>query len=193
MRRILTVIVGAFALTFAISEASAADAVGLAIKFGKDKELHRVVIALDPAIAPATVENFKRLVRDRFYDGLAFHRVLHDYLVQAGDPLSRHRDRSAVGTGGPGYTLPAENGRRVTRGSVAMARLPDKVNPTRRSNGSQFFVALRPLAESSGSYTVFGHVVEGMDILERISHSSADSNDNPEEPIVIRYAQILSE
>jgi cyclophilin family peptidyl-prolyl cis-trans isomerase len=196
MPRMICAVLVALMLSLLQGQASpvtSADAVALSIRIGKEKQLHRVVIALDSAAAPATVDNFKKLVRDHFYNGIAFHRVLPDYLVQAGDPLSRHSDRSAIGTGGPGYTLPGENSRRVLRGTVAMARLPDKLNPTRRSNGSQFFVALRPLAESTGGYTAFGRVLEGLDVLDRISHQSADSNDNPEERVIIKAAQLLTD
>src|SRR5581483_4228239 len=121
-----------------------------------------------------------------FYDFLTFHRVFPHTLVQAGDPLTEHKNRSEVGTGGPGYTLQPEIHRKHLAGSVAMARLPDKINPSRLSNGSQFFVCLKPMPEYDGQYTVFGHVLYGMDVLDSISALPADSNDNPIDRVLIR-------
>lgn len=93
---------------------------------------------------PIHRDNFLKLVSDGFYDGLLFHRVVRDYIIQAGDPESRNAPRGKkLGTGGPGYTLPAEIDWPYTyhvRGAVAMARDPDEVNPERRSNGSQFYI-----------------------------------------------------
>jgi cyclophilin family peptidyl-prolyl cis-trans isomerase len=147
------------------------------------------VIALDRASAPGTVANFEKLLHRHFYNGLRVHRVIPDYLVQTGDPLSRGRDKLAIGTGGPGYTLAPEIKQQTRAGLVAMARLPDKINPTRRSNGSQFFFALKGFSE--GHYTVFGRIVEGLEVIEQISHADADPNDNPVEPIVIKSARLM--
>ncbi|MDP9290814.1 MAG: peptidylprolyl isomerase, partial [Verrucomicrobiota bacterium] len=122
--------------------------------------------------------------------GIAFHRVFPHTLVQAGDPLSRKKSRAKVGTGGPGYTLPPEVRRRHAVGAVAMARLNDDVNPGRRSNGSQFYIALKPMPDLDGKYTVFGHVTSGMDVLDAISTVSPDSNDYPLDRIVIRSVKI---
>ena len=117
--------------------------------------------------APATVENFKKLARASVLQRpIAFHRAFPHVLVQVGDPFSRGRDRSKVGTGGPGYTLPPEIRRKHTVGAVAMARLPDKINPSRLSNGSQFFVCLAPMPTYDGQYTVFGHVIYGLEVLD---------------------------
>ena len=162
------------------------------IRFPNDKELKRVVIKLHENDAPMTVENFKRLARKRFYNKLTFHRAFPGIMVQTGDPLSKGKDRSAVGTGGPGYTIPAEIRGKHRKGSVAMARLPDETNPTRRSNGSQFYIALKPMPELDGKYTVFGEVIEGLDILDRISRVSVDTNDNPRQRYEIRSLKILS-
>lgn len=163
----------------------------LEIRFPNDKELKRVVIDLYEEDAPITVENFKRLAKKRFYKGTAFHRAFPDIMVQVGDPYSRGKDRSLVGTGGPGYTIPAEIKRKHRRGSVAMARLPDKTNPTRRSNGSQFYVTLKKMPELDGKYTVFGEVVEGLEVLETISRQSVDTNDNPRQRFEIRSVKIV--
>jgi peptidyl-prolyl cis-trans isomerase B (cyclophilin B) len=125
------------------------------------------VIALDtggeirieffPEDAPRTVENFVTLARRGFYDGLTFHRVVPDFVVQGGDP-------NGNGSGGPGYTIKAEfNQRRHVRGSVAMARSqhPD-------SAGSQFYIAFGPQPHLDGGYTVFGQVVAGMEHVDAI-------------------------
>jgi peptidyl-prolyl cis-trans isomerase B (cyclophilin B) len=182
-------IVAFVALTLAQPSAHA-DVAIIEVRFGEAKETKRIVIDLFESDAPATVENFKRLARKGFYKGVAFHRAIPNYLVQTGDPLSRRKDRTRVGTGGPGYTLPAETKGNVETGSVAMGRLPDKINPTRASNGSQFFIVLNPAEELEGHYTVFGKVVEGIEVAESISKQSVDSNDYPVERITIRSVRI---
>jgi cyclophilin family peptidyl-prolyl cis-trans isomerase len=156
----------------------------------KPKEYERVVIGLHDSIAPATVENFKKLARSRFYRGMRFHRAFPNSLVQTGDPRSRHGTMELSGTGGPGYTIPAEINLPVEKGSVAMARLPDHINPSRASSGSQFFFALEPMQNLNGQYTVFGTVLEGMEVLERISNTRTDSNDFPVEKIIIRRVRV---
>jgi cyclophilin family peptidyl-prolyl cis-trans isomerase len=111
--------------------------------------------------------------------------------VQAGDPLSRHGGRADVGTGGPGFTVQPEIRRKHTEGAVAMSRLPDKINPSRRSNGSQFYICLKPMPNLDGQYTVFGHVIDGLDILDQLSAKPVDTNDNPLEKIVIQSVKIV--
>lgn len=125
-------------------------------------------IRLFPADAPQTVANFKKLVRDGFYDGLTFHRVVPGFVLQGGDPNSRNENPFDDGKGGPGYTVPAEVKRKHLQGAVATARMPDVVNPKRESNGSQFYVCLRDLPHLDGGYTVFGQVVSGWDAIERL-------------------------
>jgi cyclophilin family peptidyl-prolyl cis-trans isomerase len=170
--------------------AAADDVADIAIKIGKEKRLRHVVIEFYDSDAPQTVENFKKLARKKFYSGLAFHRALPHMLVQVGDPFSKHSDRGKVGTGGPGYTLPAEIKRKHIAGAVAMARLPDKINPSRRSNGSQFYVTLQPMPNLDGQYTVFAHVVSGMEVLDEISAKPADISDYPQERIVIKSIKV---
>ena len=159
-------------------------------RIGSDKTLRQVVIGLDEAAAPQTVENFEKLVRKKFYKGLKVHRIIPRSLVQMGDPLSRGHDLSQLGTGGPGYTLPPEIHERHTLGAVAMARLADPLNPSRRSSGSQFYICLKPMPNLDGQYTVFGHVLEGMDVLQTMSAQESDTNDNPTEPIVIKAVKL---
>ncbi|MBV9127040.1 MAG: peptidylprolyl isomerase [Verrucomicrobia bacterium] len=155
------------------------------------KEANAVTIELFPQDAPQTVANFVKLVRSGFYKGIVVHRTVADTLVGAGDPLSKKKDRTAVGTGGPGYTLPAEiNKHKHIRGAVAMAGLPTAINPARASNGSQFYIVLRPQPQLDKEYTVFGQVVGGLEFLDSLSRRGADSNDYPQERIVIRSIEI---
>lgn len=122
-----------------------------------------VVIELYPNVAPKTVANFEKLSKDGFYNNLTFHRVEPGFVVQGGDP-------SGNGTGGPGYELPAEISptEKHLRGTVAMARKSDQVNPDRKSSGSQFYICLAPAPFLDGQYTIFGGVVEGMDVVDKI-------------------------
>ena len=137
-----------------------------------------------------TVENFKALVKKKFYSGLAVHRIIPETLVQMGDPFSRKNDRSRTGTGGPGYTLPAEIRRKHVRGAVAMAALPPALNPSRASNGSQFYIVLRPEPDLDKDYTVFGQVTSGLEFLDSISRRGRDTNDYPLEQVEIRSIEL---
>jgi peptidyl-prolyl cis-trans isomerase B (cyclophilin B) len=158
---------------------------------GKERQKRSFAIGFYDADAPRTSANFRKLVQDGFYKKTSIHRIFPNYLVQGGDPLSKKKDRSNVGTGGPGYTLPAEIRRKHMRGSVAMGRLPDNVNPTRQSNGSQFYVCLRPIPSQDGQDTVFGEVVAGLPALDEISRLQADSNANPIERVEVTRAYII--
>ncbi len=120
-----------------------------------------IVVELDDEAAPQTVNNFVFLARSGFYDGLTFHRVEPGFVIQGGDPLG-------AGNGGPGYTVEAEIGLPHLKGAIAMARQGDQVNPERRSSGSQFYITLDQTDFLDGAYTVFGYVVEGMDVVETI-------------------------
>lgn len=113
------------------------------------------VIELYPSNAPKTVENFMKLTNEKFYDGVIFHRYVEDYVIQGGDP-------TGTGTGGPGYTIPDEheNGLTHVKGAVGMARTPEP-----NSAGSQFYIVLEPAHRLDNQYTVFGQVVEGMEVV----------------------------
>jgi cyclophilin family peptidyl-prolyl cis-trans isomerase len=129
--------------------------------------------------APKTVENFLKLSRDGFYDGVIFHRVIPDFMIQGGDP-------SGTGTGGPGYTFEDEiNQHKVERGALAMANAgPD-------TNGSQFFIVTTQAAPwLDGKHTVFGRVTEGMDAVDAISGVDTDPNDKPREPVTIERVEL---
>ena len=144
-----------------------------------ETSLGRIVIELDDTAAPKTCENFRKLVSDGFYNHTVFHRVIPNFIIQGGDPNSRLDDRASYGQGGPGYTLPAEIKLKHDRGAVAMARLPDSVNPQRESNGSQFYICVAACPSLDDGYTVFGHVVQGMDIADKIAAQACDARDNP--------------
>jgi peptidyl-prolyl cis-trans isomerase B (cyclophilin B) len=128
-----------------------------------DTDRGTIVIELYPAVAPKTVANFEKLSKDGFYDKLTFHRVEPGFVVQGGDPQGN-------GMGGPGYDVPAEISptEKHLRGSLAMARKGDQVNPDRKSSGSQFYICLAPAPFLDGQYTIFGGVVEGMDVVDKI-------------------------
>ena len=121
-----------------------------------------IVVSLDPSAAPQTVNNFVFLANQGFYDGLTFHRVEPGFVIQGGDPLGK-------GTGGPGYTVPAEIKLTHVEGAIAMARLSDQVNPKRESSGSQFYITLAATPFLDGQYTAFGKVTSGMDVVKKIA------------------------
>lgn len=133
-----------------------------------------IVIELDPAAAPNTVENFISLVEDGFYDGLIFHRVIPDFMVQGGDPEGK-------GSGGPGYSIEGEfssngfeNNIKHERGVISMAR---SQNPD--SAGSQFFIMVKEATHLDGDYAAFGKVIEGMETVDSIVSTERDSQDKP--------------
>lgn len=179
-------------------------------------------------LTPVHRDNFLDLASRGYYDGVLFHRVIKDFMIQGGDPDSRgaHRD-SLLGNGGPAYTLPAEivfPELYHVRGSVAAAREGDDVNPDFRSSGSQFYIvwgrkltpgslkkAISYLEEKGieldkfmisdyqmyggtphldGTYTVFGEVIEGLDVVEAIQATATDANDRPLEDVVILSAKV---
>ena len=148
------------------------------IKFGGTRET--VMFELYPQDAPQTVSNFLDNVETDAYKGLAFHRAVEGFIVQTGDPLTSDEGaRERWGTGGEGKTVPAEIKRPHRKGAVAMGRKSDKVNPSKHSNGYQFYFALGHYGSLDGKYTVFGQVVSGLEVLERISKMPVDSNDCP--------------
>jgi len=175
-----------------LSTVRADDVALLTFQIGNDKKnLKQAAVEFYDADAPLTVENFKKLARKRFYNGLAIHRVFPHLLVQMGDPYSARHDRAKVGTGGPGYTIPPEIHRKHIKGAVAAARLSDRINPGRFSNGSQFLICLAPMPSYDGKYTVFGDVVWGLDALDQISEAPVDTNDNPIQRVEIKSIKIL--
>ena len=138
-------------------------------------------IELYPNDAPKTVENFVKLAGDGFYDGVIFHRVIPDFMIQGGDP-------TGTGTGGPGYTFEDEaNDKRVERGALAMA------NAGPNTNGSQFFIVTADAAPwLDGKHTVFGRVTDGMDVVDAISAVDRDPGDKPVDAVVIERVELGS-
>ena len=141
---------------------------------GRRTDLGTIVIELFPKDAPKHVENFIKLSKDDFYTGLTFHRIVPAFVIQGGDPLSRSNWQSnRLGTGGPGYNIPAEIGRKHVRGAVAAARKNDPMlNPNKESSGSQFYICLADLPSlDQAGYTVFGQVVDNasLDVMDKIA------------------------
>jgi cyclophilin family peptidyl-prolyl cis-trans isomerase len=131
--------------------------------------------------APKTVENFRKLAQDGFYDGLSFHRVIKDFMIQGGCP-------QGTGTGGPGYTFEDEiNDHKIVRGALAMANAgPD-------TNGSQFFIMTTGAAPwLDGKHTVFGTVKSGMDVVDALEALPTDGRDRPQEPAIIEKLEVTA-
>jgi peptidyl-prolyl cis-trans isomerase B (cyclophilin B) len=129
--------------------------------------------------APKTVENFRKLAGDGFYNGVIFHRVIPDFMIQGGDP-------TGTGSGGPGYQFEDEfNDRKVERGALAMA------NAGPNTNGSQFFIVTAGACPwLDGKHTVFGRVTSGMDVVDRISQADRDARDKPTTAITIEKVEL---
>jgi cyclophilin family peptidyl-prolyl cis-trans isomerase len=140
-------------------------------------------------VTPKHKANFLKLVSEGFYNGTTFHRIIDNFMVQGGDPNSTDADKSNDGLGGPGYTLPAEFIDTLTHkyGALAAARMGDNVNPEKRSSGSQFYIVENPRGTPhlNRNYTVFGAVIKGMEVIEKIAEQPKDSKDKPLQDIVI--------
>jgi cyclophilin family peptidyl-prolyl cis-trans isomerase len=145
--------------------------------------LHTSMGAIDVELfddhAPKTVANFRKLAEDGFYNGVIFHRVIPDFMIQAGDP-------TGTGSGGPGYTFEDEfNDRSVERGALAMA------NSGPNTNGSQFFIVTADACPwLDGKHTVFGRVTDGMDTVDAISDVDRDSRDKPHQDVTIERVEL---
>jgi cyclophilin family peptidyl-prolyl cis-trans isomerase len=140
-----------------------------------------IEIELYPEAAPKTVENFVKLAGDGFYNGVIFHRVIPDFMIQGGDP-------TGTGSGGPGYTFQDEfNDHKVVRGALAMA------NAGPNTNGSQFFIVTAEAAPwLDGKHTVFGKVTSGMDVVDEIQSADRDSRDKPRDDVTIDRVELAS-
>lgn len=183
-----------------------------------------IVIALYDE-TPLHKENFIKLVNDKYYDGVLFHRIIQNFMIQTGDPESKTaKPGQMLGNGGPGYTIPAEfvPGLYHKRGAVAAARMGDNVNPKKESSGSQFYIvdgrvfstndlnrviqmtgktysmdqikdytSIGGAPHLDGDYTVFGEVVSGMEIVDKIAAQQKDGRDRPLEDIKIISAEII--
>lgn len=143
-------------------------------------------IELNPETAPITCENFEKLVKQGFYNGLTFHRVIPGFMIQGGCPKGN-------GTGGPGWTIKGEfarngvaNNLKHTRGVISMARAMDP-----NSAGSQFFIMHQDAPHLDGDYAAFGKVVSGMDVVDEIAAVATDWNDKPRTPVVMEKVEIV--
>jgi cyclophilin family peptidyl-prolyl cis-trans isomerase len=135
-----------------------------------------------PETAPGHVNNLIELAKKGFYDGTTFHRVIPGFMIQGGDPNSKNPDKSGHGMGGPGYTIKAEfNDKPHKKGALSMARSghPD-------SAGSQFFICVADAPFLNGQYTVFGEVISGIEVADKIVSQPRDSKDNPNERIEMK-------
>jgi peptidyl-prolyl cis-trans isomerase B (cyclophilin B) len=141
-----------------------------------------ITVELFPDDAPVTVDNFTRLAREGFYNGLTFHRVIEDFMIQGGCP-------QGDGTGGPGYEFEDElNEHRVVRGAVAMA------NAGPNTNGSQFFIVTADACPwLDGKHTVFGRVTSGMDVADQISKVPRDASDRPMQPVILERVELIEQ
>ncbi len=138
-----------------------------------------ITLKFFPEVAPNHVNNFIELAKKGFYNGTTFHRVVPRFVIQGGDPNSKNADRSKHGMGGPGYQIKAEfNKKPHRRGTLSMAR---SANPD--SAGSQFFICVADVPSLDGQYTVFGEVVKGIEVVDKIVSQPRDGNDNPKDRI----------
>lgn len=133
---------------------------------------------------PYHYHNFVKLAEEGFYDGVMFHRIIKDFMIQTGDPFTKDTALVArYGQGGPGYTIPSEfrPEHRHKKGAVAAARLGDRANPAKESSGSQFYIVLNEehCRHLDGEYTVFGETIDGMNVVEKIGALPTDAYDRP--------------
>jgi peptidyl-prolyl cis-trans isomerase B (cyclophilin B) len=145
----------------------------------KGQALGEIVLRFFPDVAPGHVRNFVKLSKEGFYEGTTFHRVIPGFMIQGGDPNSKTPDRATHGMGGPGYHVKAEfNSKPHRRGIVSMARSNDP-----DSAGSQFFICVAEASFLDWQYTVFGEVVSGMDVADKVVNMKRDGRDNPLERV----------
>lgn len=155
----------------------------MTFKLYKDTPLHR--------------DNFVKLASEGFYNNLLFHRVINGFMIQGGDPNSRDaKAGQRLGSGGPGYTVPAEFNANLKhkKGAIAAARTGDAVNPEKASSGCQFYIVQDEVACSQldGNYTVYGQVIEGLDIIDKIAHVETAAGDRPVTDVkIIRITPVL--
>jgi peptidyl-prolyl cis-trans isomerase B (cyclophilin B) len=194
-RRVMRVLLKGFVLVLMLSFVSAGYAEVKYKKFEK-KEIQKMAetkavietkfgnieLKFFPEVAPNHVNNFIELAKKGFYDGTIFHRVIPGFMIQGGDPNSKNPDKSKHGMGGPGYTLKAEfKDKPHKRGTLSMARA---ANPD--SAGSQFFICVADSPFLDKQYTVFGEVVSGIEVVDKIVNQPRDKRDNPNERIELK-------
>ncbi len=147
-----------------------------------------MVLEFYPDVAPKHVENFKTLAKKGFYDGTAFHRVIPGFMIQGGDPNTKDESaKSSWGMGGPGYTIDAEfNSKHHARGILSMARTSEP-----NTAGSQFFICHADAGNLDGQYTVFGNLIKGFDVLDKIATTPTESPDRPLKRMNIESIKIV--
>ncbi len=150
--------------------------------------LGTMVLEFWPDVAPGHVENFKKLAKKGFYDGTAFHRVIKNFMIQGGDPLTKDDANEARwGTGDPGYKIKAEfNNKKHVRGVLSMARSQDP-----DSAGSQFFICHGSPGFLDGKYTAFGKLIKGDDVLEKIATTETQPGDRPVKRVNVESVKIV--
>lgn len=157
----------------------------------KFKDFGDIVVEFFPDVAPKTVENFTKLAKEKFYDGTQSHRLIPGFMVQLGDPLTKDASKEAFwGTGDPGYKIKAEfNDRPHDKGILSMAR---SANPD--SAGSQFFICFRRAANLDRQYTVFGKVLKGLDVLDKLEAVpvGGPQGSKPQRPVVLESVKIVA-
>ena len=153
-----------------------------------DTSLGTMVVEFYPDVAPNHVANFKKLARQGFYDGQCFHRVIKGFMIQGGDPNTKDESKKDQwGQGGPGYTINAEfNSKHHARGILSMARTPDP-----NSAGSQFFICHADAGQLDGQYTVFGNLIKGFDVLDKIANTPTEGPDRPVTRVNINSIKIV--
>jgi len=138
---------------------------------------------------PKHRDNFAKLVGEKYYDGIRFHRVIKGFMIQGGDPLSKDDSKRHMhGTGGPDYRVPAEIKHSNKRGTLAAAR---DNNPQKASSGSQFYINHNDNLFLDNEYTVYGKVVSGLDVVDKIAEVKTDPADNPIEPVTIQSITVI--
>lgn len=167
------------------TEAKPADTKEVAIIKTSEGEM---VLEFWPDVAPGHVENFKKLAKKGYYDGTCFHRVIPGFMIQGGDPNTKDESKKASwGQGGPGYTIKAEfNSRKHVRGILSMARTPDP-----NSAGSQFFICHADAPSLDNQYTVFGKLIKGLDVLDKIATTPTERPDRPIKRMNIESIKIV--
>lgn len=148
----------------------------IVVKLYKETPLHR--------------DNFVKLARSGYYDGMLFHRVIKNFMIQGGDPFTKQEGKEAqYGTGGPNYTIPAEivPGKTHKKGALAAARRGDNVNPEKASSGSQFYLVQSEdgCKHLDGEYTIFGETISGLDVIDKIASVATNNRNLPLEPVKI--------
>jgi peptidyl-prolyl cis-trans isomerase B (cyclophilin B) len=176
MKKILLSLLAITGICFAADEAKPTDAKAADEIAIIKTTVGEMQVEFYPDVAPKHVENFKTLAKKGFYDGVCFHRVIKGFMIQGGDPLTKDESKKAQwGTGGPGYTIQAEfNNKPHVRGVLSMARTNDP-----NSAGCQFFICHGEPKQLDGKYTVFGKLIKGDDVLEKIATTPTEGADRP--------------